>query len=154
MTSAVPFRGVDFTMSLDRPDEKGRHVANGRYVDAAYFSVMKIPLRRGRLFSDADTAASPKVMLVSESFAKRVFGTADPIGRLMDSDEPTTIVGVVGDVRYVGRDRRSGAGRVLPDGAAPRSSSSASWREPQPRRVTSDRPCATRLPRSIRRSRR
>ena len=104
LTSAVPFRGVDFTMSLDRPGEKGRNVANGRYVDAAYFSVMKIPLKSGRLFSTSDTFASTKVMLVSEAFAKRVFGAADPIGRLMDSDDPTTIVGVVGDVRYAGRD--------------------------------------------------
>lgn len=104
LTSAVPFRGVDFMMSLDRPGEKGRHNANGRYVDAAYFSVMKIPLKSGRLFSDSDTAASAKVMLVSETFAKKVFGAGDPIGRLIDSDEPTTIVGVVGDVRYVGRD--------------------------------------------------
>ncbi len=119
MTSAVPFRGVDFTMSLDLPDEKGRHLANGRYVDAAYFSVMKIPLKRGRLISDADTAASPKVMLVSESFAKRVFGTADPIGRLMDSDEPTTVVGVVGDVRYVGRDREAAPAVYYPTAQHP-----------------------------------
>jgi predicted permease len=108
LTSAVPFRGVDFMMMLDRPEQPNRrHPANGRYVDATFFSVMKIPLKRGRLISDADTAASPKVMLVSETFAKKVFGGADPIGRLIDSDEPTAVVGVVGDVRYVGRDREA-----------------------------------------------
>ena len=59
-------------------------------------------------------------MLVSESFAKKVFGAADPIGRLIDSDEPTTIVGVVGDVRYVGRDLEAAPAVYYPHSAAPR----------------------------------
>jgi predicted permease len=120
LTSAVPFRGVDFTMSLDRPGQKGRHTANGRYVDAAYFSVMKIPLKSGRMFTETDTAATTKVMLVSESFAKRVFGTASPIGQLIDSDEPTTIVGVVGDVRYVGSELEAAPAVYYPRTQHPR----------------------------------
>lgn len=120
LTSAVPFRGVDFTMSLVRPGAKGRHVANGRFVDAAYFSVMKIPLKSGRMFADTDTAATTKVMVVSESFAKRVFGAADPIGQLIDTDDPTTIVGVVGDVRYVGRDLDAAPAVYYPQAQHPR----------------------------------
>ena len=108
ITSAVPFRGVDFMMMIDRPEEPSRrHPANGRYVDPAFFSVMKIPLKAGRLISSADTAASPKVIVVSEQFAKSIFGSANPIGRLIDSDEPTMVIGVVGDVRYVSRDREA-----------------------------------------------
>jgi putative ABC transport system permease protein len=107
-------------MSLDRPGQKGRHTANGRYVDAAYFSVMKIPLKSGRMFTETVTAATTKVMLVSESFAKRVFGTASPIGQLIDSDEPTTIVGVVGDVRYVGSELEAAPAVYYPRTQHPR----------------------------------
>jgi len=66
-----------------------------------FFDVMRIPLRRGRSFNSADTAASPKVVILSESFARRVWKDGDPIGQRMrlDVDEPwLTVVGVVGDV--------------------------------------------------------
>jgi putative ABC transport system permease protein len=70
-----------------------------------YFESLGIPLLRGRLFNDHDTASSPQVALISESLAKAVWPRQDPIGRTiefgnMDGDlRLLTIVGVVGDVR-------------------------------------------------------
>jgi putative ABC transport system permease protein len=106
LTSAVPFRGVDFTMAFDRPGvPNSRYNGNGRFVDATFFSVMRIPLLAGRLFNRTDTATSPKVMIASEAFARSAFGAENPIGREIDASDPTTIVGVVGDLRYVSRDQ-------------------------------------------------
>lgn len=101
LTTAVPFRGVDWAMSLAPPAGGRRVFANGRMTDAPFFSIMKIPLRRGRLFTSADTPASPRVAVVSESFGRQMFGGDDPLGRLFDYDGPIEVVGVVADLRYV-----------------------------------------------------
>ena len=78
-----------------------------------YFGAMKIGLTRGRLFDARDDPHAPRVAIVSESAARRLWPQQDPIGkRLLISsiDSPgarhewRTIVGVVNDVRYRGLD--------------------------------------------------
>ena len=66
---------------------------------------MKIPLRRGRLITDADRAGAEDVMLIGEQTARTLWPNADPIGQHVriggaDSGPWRTIVGVVGDVRH------------------------------------------------------
>ena len=72
--------------------------------------VMRIPLRRGRLFTDADRAGSEHVMLIGEQTARALWPGADPIGRHVkiggDTGPWRTIVGIVGDVRHQRRSRR------------------------------------------------
>jgi putative ABC transport system permease protein len=69
-----------------------------------YFRTLRIPLLRGRLLTDRDTASSPPVMVVSETTARTLFGGEDPIGkrvRIAAGDTaPHTIVGIAGDVRH------------------------------------------------------
>ena len=70
-----------------------------------YFSVMRLPLRRGRLFTEADRAGTEQVMLIGEQTARTVWPNEDPIGRHVriggaDTGPWRTIVGVVGDVRH------------------------------------------------------
>ena len=71
-----------------------------------YFRTVGIRLLRGRTFDARDTATSTPSIVVTESFARRMFGDADPIGRRTKSwrDENILreIVGVVSDVRYDG----------------------------------------------------
>jgi len=80
-------------------------------VSPDYFSVMKIHLKRGRSFTDQDGSNSPKVAVISENCARRMFPNQDPIGKEIqlggrDDTKPwTTIVGVVGDVRQYGLDK-------------------------------------------------
>jgi predicted permease len=114
MTTAVPFRGVDFLYAYDAPGcetppgqrptpECGeRRGANRRTVDPGYFSVMRIAPTRGRLLAATDTADAPRVAVVSESFARRMFGDENPLGRTFGSP-PMQIVGVIPDLRYVSR---------------------------------------------------
>jgi putative ABC transport system permease protein len=76
-------------------------------VSPVYFATMGIPLLRGRLLDERDTATAPGVVLLSESLAKRKFPHQDPIGQrvrvgpnALHADQPwATIVGVVGDVK-------------------------------------------------------
>ncbi len=71
-----------------------------------YFRAVGIPVVRGRAFDARDTATSTPAVIVTSSFARRMFGDADPIGRRTKSwrDENILreIVGVVADVRYEG----------------------------------------------------
>jgi putative ABC transport system permease protein len=80
-------------------------------VSPDYFRVMKIPLKRGRVFTDQDGPNSPKVAVISENCTRRMFPQQDPIGKQIqlggrnDSKPWITIVGVVGDVRQYGLDK-------------------------------------------------
>jgi putative ABC transport system permease protein len=79
-----------------------------RIISAGYLNTMHIPLHRGREFMDADVAARPAVVLISEAMAKRFWPNEDPIGRhLTMSFFPgisREIVGIVGDVKMDGLD--------------------------------------------------
>jgi putative ABC transport system permease protein len=72
-------------------------------VSGDYFSAMRIPVRHGRLLSAHDLADGPRVVVVSESLARRQFGDQDPLGQRIhvgDTAQPAyTVVGVAGDVK-------------------------------------------------------
>ncbi len=79
--------------------------ADQRVVSGRYFEAMKIPLLAGRYFTDEDTAARPRVIIVDEYMARELWPGQDPIGRRIrlgdaTSDSPwQTVVGVVGRVK-------------------------------------------------------
>jgi predicted permease len=105
ITSAVPFRGVDWLRNYQRVGSGKNYIANLREVNPAYFSVMRLVLLRGRLLTDRDTSSSEPVVVVSESVARQVFPAEEPIGKQLGLYGPRTIVGVVKDVRYKGLDQ-------------------------------------------------
>lgn len=119
ITTAVPMRGVDFTYVVGPPNGKPQ-LGQMRSVAPGYFEMMRIPLRAGRLFSDADSAVSAPVMIVSESYGRRHFGAENPVGRLIDlGAKPVEIVGVVGDVRYAEVARDAAPAFYLPRAQSP-----------------------------------
>ena len=71
----------------------------------AYFEALRIPMVSGRGLSDADSAAAPPVVVVSESMAKRFWPNGNALGRRIklgtfDSDRPwMTVIGIARDVR-------------------------------------------------------
>ncbi len=79
-------------------------------VTDGYFQVLGIPLLRGRVFNDGDTADSTHVAVISESLARTRWPGQDPIGHTiqfgnMDGDlRLLTVVGIVGDVHNYGLD--------------------------------------------------
>ena len=74
-------------------------------VSPGYFETMGIPLRRGRLLDHRDRADAPRVVVISDTLARRRFAGVDPIGqrlRIGPNDSPWfTVVGIVGDVKQV-----------------------------------------------------
>ncbi len=76
-----------------------------------YFRTMEIPLLEGREFTNQDSLNAPRAAIINESFRKRYFPNEDPIGRrfkagsFKDSVPWKTIVGVVGDMHFLGLDQ-------------------------------------------------
>jgi putative ABC transport system permease protein len=76
-----------------------------------YFRALQIPLLSGRFFEPGDNADGPKVVIINETTAKRVFGSpAAAIGKRLgiwagfrgrDETALREIVGVVGDTKTV-----------------------------------------------------
>lgn len=91
------------------PDrEAGESGSALRYaVTPGYFEALRIPLVAGRPLDAADRPGGPQAVVINESFARRLFGTGDPLGeRLrfgpqMGPGRPwAEVVGVVGDVKH------------------------------------------------------
>ncbi|HEV8263564.1 MAG TPA: ADOP family duplicated permease [Gemmatimonadales bacterium] len=87
---------------------------NMEVVTPEYFATLDIPVRRGRVFTDADREGAPPVVVVSESVAQLYWGTDDPIGKRLrigeNLERAVTVVGVVSDTRY--RDLREARASV------------------------------------------
>jgi len=81
-----------------------------------YFRAMRIPLLKGRFFSQSDNTSAPPVAIISESMARRYWPIEDPISKRFHLGRPDmnfewlpngpwfTVVGIVGDTRPFGLD--------------------------------------------------
>lgn len=107
-TREIPITGSGWTSSFSIEEEgsasSGFEIVH-RTGDAGYFETMRVPVVRGRLIGEDEEDAA----LVNETFARRAFGSGDPMGRRIaytsTPDDQTTwyrIVGVVGDERQNG----------------------------------------------------
>ena len=87
-----------------QPQEGERRSFEWEHVTPAYFTTLQLPLVAGRVFTDADTPTSNKVVVVNESFVRKYFGKPEQaLGRIFKAgkaDQPLTIVGVVKDAKH------------------------------------------------------
>jgi putative ABC transport system permease protein len=106
----LPLSGFNWSATLDietKPiDATAEHPhVVWRAITGDYFGAMRMHLVRGRRFTTADTRATPAVVIINATMAKRFWPNADPIGqRIKLGSGPktdwATIVGIVGDVRF------------------------------------------------------
>jgi putative ABC transport system permease protein len=80
-----------------------------RVISPSYFSVMKVPLIKGRYFTDADDESATQVVIINERMARRFWPGEDPVGRRIKmtgehKDDWRLVVGVVGNVKHFGPD--------------------------------------------------
>ena len=93
--------------TVDGVSMKGRKPSSMRWnaVGPDYFHVLDTPILLGRDFTDADSAAAPKVVIINQTFAKSFLPDRSPLGHHVAlNDDPKspqyTIVGLVADSRY------------------------------------------------------
>ena len=116
--SALPFSGTNSGNTFEiegrgtavdaRPD------ADYRVVSPEYFHALRIPVHQGRGFTDADGGA-PGAVIISETAARRFWPEGDAVGRRLKlgRSDWLTIVGIVGDARYLALDDPSDAVRPM-----------------------------------------
>jgi predicted permease len=121
----VQSAAVALTLPYERPlndgfrlvdgDDRDPHSGEFVYASPAYFETMRIPLLAGRPLRDSDTPQSMRVVVVSESFARKYFH-GDALGRhLKTGKEASEIVGICGDVQqHSGLTRAQGPLSVEP----------------------------------------
>jgi putative ABC transport system permease protein len=106
MVNRLPLGGVAQInrIQLDRSALPDNVTVDSRSVSADYFSALGIPLKSGRIFTDADIADAPPVGLVDDQLARMAWPDRSAIGqrfRFPGTNFPwITIVGIVGHVRH------------------------------------------------------
>ena len=89
-----------------------------------YYKLFRIPILRGREFTDQDTTGAPGVALINEALAKQFFPNENPVGQQIvighgvgpEFEEPARqIVGVVADTHDGGLGRDPGPLMIVPD---------------------------------------
>jgi putative ABC transport system permease protein len=105
----LPMSGVDPSMAITiegtaPPPSQVPVITRFRAIGPDYFSGLQTSLLSGREFTEHDTAASPKVAIVSQSLAKLYWPKENPLGKRLKPEvtgsEWCTVVGVVADVRH------------------------------------------------------
>ncbi len=74
-------------------------------VNSSYHQAMRIPVERGRAFTEQDSEHGPAVALIDATFARKYFPNQDPVGKHLNLglfDTQPEIVGVVGHVEHWG----------------------------------------------------
>ena len=110
-TAAVPM-GYDFkngTLAIDGyQSPSGQPAPNLLYnvISPDYFETMRIPMARGRIFTDADDEKAQYVAIVNETMAKRFWPDQDPLGRRFtmgrEPKHTVQVVGIAKDSRFLG----------------------------------------------------
>ena len=86
--------------------------AGWTFISPEYFDAFKIPVLRGRGFTERDRGGSPGVVIINQAMAKRFWPSSDPLNDRLNigkyvrpeyaRDTSRQIVGIVGDVRDTG----------------------------------------------------
>jgi putative ABC transport system permease protein len=135
MAGAVPFgdfhegHTVERVGGPARPDQAARLEATYRIIGTGYFRALNLPMVRGREFTEAEetSATAPRVAIVDERLARKLFGADDPIGQMIrysarpgestkNDGQPMEIVGIAAPIRDDLFDREAGPALYEPWG--------------------------------------
>jgi putative ABC transport system permease protein len=132
-TCCVPLEGgygLPFIV-MGRPLTDGPFHGGGNWQTSSpgYFEVFKIPVLRGRVFTDGDVSGSPPVVVINQAMARRFWPKSDPmsdkiwIGKglmpQLATELPRQIIGVVGDIRGNGLNNDPAPAMYIPQAQVP-----------------------------------
>jgi putative ABC transport system permease protein len=98
-------------------------------VSSGYFDVFRIPIKRGRAFTDRDDSLAPAVVIINEAMARQFWKDGDPLNdRIMigggvmkelSEERERQIVGIASDVRDGGLNNDPQPHMYVPNGQVP-----------------------------------
>jgi putative ABC transport system permease protein len=115
-TSGLPLGGnytdTSFQIEGQVPDAIKHQAVWYQQVSSQYLQTMGIRLLKGRHFADQDNANAPRVIIVTESLARKYFPDGNVVGKRLNLNNPEKpvwreIIGVAADVKQFGLNRAS-----------------------------------------------
>src|ERR1039458_704988 len=90
-------RGNSFTL----PGQPGDHTADYNAVSPEYFSLLRIPIVRGRNFTENETQTDAPVAILSESTARQLWPNHNPVGKIIrwGRERSLEVVGIARDAQ-------------------------------------------------------
>lgn len=99
-------------------------------ISSGYFQVFRIPIKRGRAFTDRDDASAPPVVIINESMAKQYWTKGDDplnariliakgFAKQFDDEPERQIVGIIGDIRDRALSLEPGPSMYVPQAQVP-----------------------------------
>jgi predicted permease len=135
MAASVPFGDFHEGHSVERvggaapPDPAARTNATYRVIGADYFRALNLRMVRGREFTESEelSPTAPRVAIVDERLARKLFGADDPLGQMIrysarpgeqtkNDGQPMEIIGVAAPIRDNLFDRDAGPALYEPWG--------------------------------------
>jgi predicted permease len=122
-TLMIPLSGARWGNAATVQTPDGQVTVNAVFnrVSDRYFSTFRTPLLAGRDFDRRDTATSPRVAVVNETFARRFFPGGDAIGRSFRVERTPTspatdyeVIGIARDSKYMSLRSTIEPGAFLP----------------------------------------
>ena len=128
LTLSLPIEGSNWGsvfLVRDKPAPPRAEIPSSAFVpvSAGYFRTMGMRLREGREFESSDTLSAERVVVVNETFARRMWPGESPLGKQVKQGWPETpesvapwrrVVGVVNDVKLDGVDQDTPMQAFLP----------------------------------------
>jgi predicted permease len=98
-------------------------------ISPSYFDVFRIPVQRGRAFTERDDGAAGPVVIINQAMARQFWPKSDPLNERiwigkgisseLSTETPRQIVGIVGDVRGGGLNHDPGPTMYVPNAQVP-----------------------------------
>ncbi len=133
-TCCIPLQGgygLPFNIVGRAPEANSPFTGGGGWmtVSPGYFEVFKIPIRRGRPFTERDDKVGAPVVMINESMAKQFWKKGDPLNdqiiiargvmREFATETPRQIVGIAADSHDNGLNRDPGPKMFVPQAQVP-----------------------------------
>jgi len=109
----VPLGGLQIQRSVylngTGATDQDRRLTGVNYVSPGYFETTRIPVLRGRAFSNQDVSTSPSVAVINETMARQFWPDEDALGKrfwFFGEEEATEVIGIARDskVGFLGED--------------------------------------------------
>jgi putative ABC transport system permease protein len=102
ISNAAPFQRGGYRLRFQVPETSQETIGQGYWISPGWFSTYRMALLAGRDFDDADRLDRPRVVIVNQSFATRILGGTNPVGRTIQQREGNRylkyqIVGLISD---------------------------------------------------------
>jgi predicted permease len=132
-TCCIPLEGgygLPFVI-MGRPLQQGPFHGGGGWltISPSYFDVFKIPVLRGRVFTDRDDAGAERVVVINQAMARQFWPKSDPLADQiwigkgimseLSTETPRKIIGVVADVHDGGLNRDPNPTMYVPNAQVP-----------------------------------